>query len=212
MHVGYTCVQTSLPAASRRLLVAVCLVVLPLSVQLERAASVGPSPSKPDNTLSKPITHAVSVDPRATRLRTFFSKLHCPVIDMAEDFIRAADENHLDWRLLPSISVIESSGGKVYINNNIFGWGIGGPLPFPSIRAGLNLVAYKLGNSSLYKNRDVLGKLRLYNPDGRYPYRVISVMKRISPVVDLASFVSTGRPSASDARAASSPELTQLAF
>ena len=210
MHVGYTCVQTSLPAASRRLLVAACLVVLPLSVQLERAASVN-SISKPD-TLSKPITHAVAVDPRATRLRTFFSKLHCPVIDMTEDFIRAADENHLDWRLLPGISVIESSGGKVYINNNIFGWGLGGPLPFPSIRAGLNLVAYKLGNSSLYKDRDVLGKLKLYNPDERYPYRVISVMKRISPVVDLASLVGAGRPSASDAHAASSPELTQLTF
>jgi hypothetical protein len=131
---------------------------------------------------------------------------------MTEDFIRAADENHLDWRLLPGISVIESSGGKVYINNNIFGWGIGGPLPFPSVRAGLNLVAYKLGNSSLYRDRDVFGKLRLYNPDERYPYRVISVMKRISPVVDLASFVGTGRPSASDARAANSPKLTQLAF
>lgn len=211
MHVGYTCVQTSLPAASRRLLIAACLVVLPLSVQLERAASVS-SLSKPANTLSKPITNAVPADPRAARLRTFFSKLHCPVVDMTEDFIRAADENHLDWRLLPGISVIESSGGKVYINNNIFGWGIGGPLPFPSVRAGLNLVAYKLGNSSLYRDRDVFGKLRLYNPDERYPYRVISVMKRISPVVDLASFVGTGRPSASDARAASSPELTQLTF
>lgn len=212
MHVGYTCVQTSLPAASRHLLVAACLLVLPLSVQLERAASVSSAVPKPDNKLSKPVTNAVVVDPRATRLRTFFSKLHCPVIEMTEDFIRAADDNRLDWRLLPGISVIESSGGKAYINNNIFGWGIGGPLPFPSIRAGLNLVAYKLGNSSLYRNRDVLGKLKLYNPDENYPHRVISVMNRISPIVDLASLVGTGRPSASDARAANSPKLAQLAF
>jgi hypothetical protein len=168
-------------------MVAACLMVLPLSVQLERAASVNslrsakPGNAKASTVLSRP----VRVDPRTTRLRTFFSKLHCPVVDMAEDFIHAADDNHLDWRLLPSISVIESSGGKASINNNIFGWGIGGPLPFPSIRAGLNVVAYKLGNSSLYRDRDVLGKLKLYNPDESYPYRVISVMNRISPVVDL---------------------------
>jgi hypothetical protein len=188
-------------------------MVLPLSVQLERAASVSPAPDARLNVIkSAPASHRVVVDPRATRLRKFFSKLHCPVVDMAEDFIRAADSNHLDWRLLPSISVIESSGGKAYINNNIFGWGTGGPLPFPSIRAGLNEVAFKLGNSSLYRNRDVFGKLRLYNPDESYPYRVISVMNRISPVADLAGFAGQGRPSASDAHAANSPKLTQLAF
>lgn len=189
MHVGYTCVQTSLPAASKRLLVAACLMVLPLSVQLEKAASVGSRADAQRNTIKfVPASRQVVVDPRTTRLKTFFSKLHCPVVDMAEDFIRAADDNHLDWRLLPSISVIESSGGKAYVNNNIFGWGTGGPLPFPSIRAGLNLVAFKLGKSSLYRNRDLFGKLRLYNPDESYPHRVINVMNRISPVVNLAGF------------------------
>ncbi len=214
MHVGYTCVQTSLPAASKRLLVAACLMVLPLSVQLEKAASVGPVPdTKPETIKSSSASgQRVFTDPRTTRLKRFFSKLHCPVIDMAEDFIRAADENHLDWRLLPSISVIESSGGKAYINNNIFGWGTGGPLPFPSIRAGLNLVAFKLGKSALYRNRDVFGKLRIYNPDESYPHRVMTVMNRISPVVDLAELIGKGRPSASDAPPADSPRLTQLAF
>ncbi len=212
MHVGYTCVQTSLPAASRRLLVAACLLVLPLSVQLEKAASVSPVPGKSNMIKFASASRQVAVDPRTTRLKKFFSKLHCPVVDMAEDFIRAADDNHLDWRLLPSISVIESSGGKSYVNNNIFGWGTGGPLPFPSIRAGLNVVAFKLGNSSLYRNRDVFGKLRLYNPDESYPYKVISVMKRISPVVDLPNLMAKGRPSAPDARPADSLRLSQLSF
>jgi hypothetical protein len=106
---------------------------------------------------------------------------------MAEDFVRAADDNHLDWRLLPSISVIESSGGKAYRNNNIFGWGIGGPLPFPSIRAGLNMVAFKLGKSALYRNLDIPGKLRVYNPDASYPGKVMDVMNRISLVADFGS-------------------------
>ncbi|MBV9611265.1 MAG: glucosaminidase domain-containing protein, partial [Acidobacteriaceae bacterium] len=103
---------------------------------------------------------------------------------LAEDFVQAADENQLDWRLLPSISVIESGGGKAYRNNNIFGWNNGATL-FPSIRAGLNEVAYKLSHSPLYRNRDIPGKLRLYNPDESYAGAVVSVMNRISPVVNL---------------------------
>ncbi len=105
---------------------------------------------------------------------------------MAEDFVHAADDNHLDWRLLPSISVIESGGGKAYRNNNIFGWGINGLWLFPSIRAGLNLVAFKLGRSPLYRNHDVVGKLHLYNPDETYASKVMEVMNRISPKVDLS--------------------------
>ena len=123
-------------------------------------------------------------DPRTVRLRRFLSHLHCPVSYLAEDFIHAADDNGLDWRLLPSISVIESGGGKAYKNNNIFGWRNGDEF-FPTLRAGLHEVAFKLGKSSLYQNRDVFGKLRLYNPDETYPGTVMSVMNRISPVVNL---------------------------
>lgn len=123
-------------------------------------------------------------DPRTVRLRRFLSKLHCPVVTLSEDFVRAADDNQLDWRLLPSIAVIESSGGKAYRNNNVFGWRNGDQV-FPSIRAGLNHVAYKLGRSPLYRSRSSLGKLRLYNPNEEYPGNVMAVMNRISPVIDL---------------------------
>lgn len=123
-------------------------------------------------------------DPRTARLRRFLSKLHCPVAVMSEDFVRAADDNQLDWRLLPSIAVIESSGGKAYRNNNIFGWRNGDQY-FPTIRAGLNHVAYKLGRSPLYRSRSSLAKLRLYNPNEAYPGNVMAVMNRISPVVNL---------------------------
>jgi hypothetical protein len=103
---------------------------------------------------------------------------------MASDFIHVADENSLDWRLLPSISVIESGGGKAYRNNNIFGWN-NGLEPFPSLRAGLDLVASRLSHSPIYRNRDVIGKLHLYNPDETYADRVLGVMHRISPNVNI---------------------------
>src|SRR5205823_5371402 len=125
-----------------------------------------------------------SLDPRTVRLKKFFAKLHCPVIDLADEFVHAADDNQLDWRLLPSISVIESGGGKAYKNNNILGWNQGLEA-FPTIRAGIHKVAFKLGKSPLYRDRDLLGKLRLYNPDENYPGSVLSVMNRISPEVNL---------------------------
>ena len=150
------------------------LLVFPLTAKLETVPVAKPVPAKPPQKPAKK-------DQRAVRLRSFFAKLHCPVLNMSEDFVQAADKNHLDWRLLPSISIIESGGGKAYRNNNLFGWDQGDQA-FPSLRAGLDLVAYKLGKSPLYRNRDVVGKLRIYNPDLTYPAKVINVMNRISPV------------------------------
>ena len=89
-------------------------------------------------------TNAMAVlpqpDMRVIRLRAFFQEYNCPIEDLADDFIAAADMNDLDWRLLPSISFIESSGGKRYLNNNIFGWD-SCRWDSPSIRTGIYHVA-----------------------------------------------------------------------
>ena len=147
-----------------------------------------------ETTLSKPKADMVGVfnshprtDPRTIRLKKFLVKLRCPVAYLSEDFVRAADDNHLDWRLLPSIAIIESGGGKAYIRekHNIFGWG-GGEIYFTSVRAGLQTVAYELGRGSLYRRHNSLGKLHLYNPDENYAQQVMAVMRRISPVVKLS--------------------------
>jgi len=127
-------------------------------------------------------------DPRTIRLKKFLNKLHCPVAYLSEEFVRAADDNHLDWRLLPSIAIIESGGGKAYIRekNNIFGWG-GGEVYFTSVSAGLHTVAHELGRAPLYRRHNSLGKLHLYNPDENYAQQVLAVMRRISPVTKLRS-------------------------
>src|SRR6185437_6402242 len=178
MQVRYSCLGKKLSVLSKHMMIIAGLVAVPVTAKLETVPAVKAIPEKP------PKAPAVKPDPRAVRLRHFFAKLHCPVLNLSEDFIHAADDNHLDWRLLPSISVIESGGGKAYRNNNLFGWDQGDQ-SFPSLRAGLNLVAYKLGRSPLYRNRDVMGKLRIYNPNASYPGKVMDVMNRISPVVGL---------------------------
>jgi hypothetical protein len=172
MQVGYEALRKKLPLGAKHLLVAAgVLITLPVVAKVDaalpkRAAVLTAQPGAPDS--------------RAIQLRKFLGRLHCPIVDMAEDFVHAADDNHLDWRLLPSIAVIESSGGKAYRQNNIFGWDEG-QASFPTIRAGLNEVAYKLGRAPLYRPLDSLGKLLMYNPDEFYADRVLAVMKRISP-------------------------------
>lgn len=172
-------------SVSKNLLVVAGILAAPVTtVRIEQAAPARPAPPRQD--LAKP------ADPRTIRLQRFFSKLHCPIKNLSEDFIRVADDNNLDWRLLPSISIVESSGGKAFKNNNILGWA-NGDRSFPTIRAGIAEVAFKLGKSSLYRHRDTEAKLRLYNPNDDYPSRVKEIMQRICPVRDLKLIASERR-------------------
>ncbi len=119
-------------------------------------------------------------DPRLLRLQQFFAVRNCPLREAAADFLAAADRNALDWRLLPSISIIESSGGKDYRNNNVFGWDT--PLQnFSSVREGIHYVAAQLALADRYRNKSLDGKLKTYNPNPEYPGKVKAVMQALGP-------------------------------
>ena len=117
-------------------------------------------------------------DPRLLRLQAYFTERKCPLHYLAADFLAAADENRLDWRLLPSLSMVETGGGRGTRNNNIFGWNCG-RTSFRSIRESIPIVAAKLSQSRLYKGKDTDGILRTYNANPRYGERVKAVMRTI---------------------------------
>lgn len=123
-------------------------------------------------------------DPRLESLNKFFQAGDCPAQDFSEEFLRAADQHNLDWRLLPSISVVESGGGRNAKNNNLFGWDCGKAI-FSSVRACIHDVARSLATSKLYRNKGVDEILRMYNPNASYPEAVKSVMRRISTSEEL---------------------------
>jgi hypothetical protein len=118
-------------------------------------------------------------DSRLETLRSFFRKYACPAGIYSRAFLEAADDYALDWRLLPSISYIETTGGKVARNNNLFGWD-SGRTRFPSPTAGIYTVAYRLAHSVLYKDKDLDGVLVTYNHSAAYGRRVKSVMRQIA--------------------------------
>jgi hypothetical protein len=124
----------------------------------------------------------VKSDPRYILLNEFLTDRACPIARHTADFIIAADRNDLDWRLLPSISIIESGGGKDYRNNNVLGWD-SCRTRFPSIQEGIHLVASHLANSKLYRHKPLEDMLRTYNAaNPNYAVKVKQVMRSISPV------------------------------
>ena len=119
-------------------------------------------------------------DPRLGSLRKFFRNAECPAERYAAAFLEAADHYELDWRLLPSLSYIESTGGKSARHNNLFGWD-SGKAHFPSPVAGIHAVGYRLSHSELYKDKKLDKLLATYNPNVEYGRKVKSVMRRIAP-------------------------------
>lgn len=188
MSFGYSLLKMNISKYTKQLTVAAGLLALPFTMQIESSVAAKQAPVLKAPAKPVPAKLFVATEPktdrRTVRLRTFLGRLQCPVSNLAQEFVNVADENRLDWRLLPSISVIESGGGKAYRNNNVLGWSNGGVF-FPSIGSGIRTVAYKLGRSALYRNRDSRGKLLLYNPDPEYAQKVVHVMNEISPVVNL---------------------------
>ena len=135
--------------------------------------------------ISRGQTHVAPVadyrsDPRLESLKRFFEKAACPALEYVSSFLEAADIYDLDWRLLPSISYIESAGGKTAANNNLFGWDAG-RARFSSSVAAIHEVGYRLTHSVLYRNKDLDAILATYNPVTGYAAKVKSVMRQISP-------------------------------
>jgi hypothetical protein len=150
---------------SSGLVVLAGMVALPASVAPQRV----PASPAPD----------CRRDARLETLRRFFRKCGCPAGMYSLGFLEAADDYALDWRLLPSISYVETTGGKAARNNNLFGWD-SGRTHFSSPTMGIHAVAYHLAHSVLYKDKSLDGVLAAYNHSPAYRRNVKSVMKRLA--------------------------------
>ena len=133
------------------------------------------------NFAQQPSQSAYKNDPRLFRLQAFFRDSGSLLERLAPDFLEAADSHGLDWRLLPSISLVETGCGKTAVGNNIFGWD-SGRKEFTSLREAIHSVASRLGESKLYRGTDLGPILATYNPRPQYAGLVRSVMKQLGPL------------------------------
>lgn len=101
------------------------------------------------------ITHSFTLesDTREKRLSDYLSDKNSPLTSYAPTFIKIADENNLDWRLLPAISGVESGYGRVQLEGsyNPFGWG-GGYLYLDSWEEGIRTVALGIKTNWIDRN------------------------------------------------------------
>lgn len=80
-----------------------------------------------ESTDNAEITTNKIADTRVEKIRTYLNKRNAPLADYAMEFVAAADEYGIDYRLVASISVIESEGGKhTFRPYNAWGWGKSG--------------------------------------------------------------------------------------
>lgn len=73
------------------------------------------------------------------RIREFYARWNAPMADNAEFIVDTAEKYGIDWRLIPAISIVESTGGiYCFRSYNAFGWG---KMSFSSLEEAIDTVA-----------------------------------------------------------------------
>ena len=68
-------------------------------------------------------TKFFTLDPRVLAMSKFLQDYHSPMAKYANIFVEEADKNGLDWRLVASISGVESAFGNLIPKGSNNGWG-----------------------------------------------------------------------------------------
>jgi hypothetical protein len=120
------------------------------------------------------------IDPRAARLEKFFELYACPAPHYVGEYLKAADEHGLDYRLLPAVSIRETQCGQAQWENNRWGYHPG-LQRFPSVLVGIDFMAWVLVEGEYYKGKTLEQKLLMYNHRPAYTDEVKGIMRQIEP-------------------------------
>ena len=132
---------------------------------------------------------AKDLEAKAKAIDSYFKSYDMPLLGMGMKMVMEAEKNGIDWRLLPAISVIESTGGKFACKNathSFFGWG-SCKIDFDSREEAIEIVAMNLGGNNPNTDHHYAGKttkeiLQKYNPPSivpNYAHKVMKVMDAI---------------------------------
>ena len=112
-----------------------------------------------------------------------------PLAGYGAKMVEEAEENGLDWRLLPAVALRESSGGKKACDHNPFGWA-SCRVDFKDTNEAIEVVARNLGGKNPktadYYKGDTRSKLQSYNGTvvPGYPDQVLRIMEKIEKDAD----------------------------
>lgn len=126
------------------------ILILPILFSTQPAVAGGAVEKKPQSEQIE----AKQLDPQAKILAAYFKKYNSPLEYHAQDFIDAAREYDLDWKLVPAIAGVESTFGKFIPGGfNGWGWGVYGTqaVYFTSWREGIFTVSKGLKENYINK-------------------------------------------------------------
>ena len=95
-------------------------------------------------------------------------------------YITYAEQYQIDYRLLPAISVAESSAGNHACGYNWWGWQSCKGYNFGSVTEGIQFVSEKLGTGYYYCGKSIKDKIHSYNGNPSYWIQIKGFLKEIS--------------------------------
>jgi len=140
----------------------------PIYVRVYAASNIQSSPYNKSSDGPKSVSYQIEAKKidREASLKKFLKKYNSPLVDSSKTFIEIADKYSIDYRILPSISCIESGCGKVLIEGtyNPFGWGKG-RIKFTSYDEAITKVGKGLDEIYLSRGLTTVEKIApVYNP------------------------------------------------
>lgn len=110
---------------------------------------------------------------KAAKIDAYFGKYELPAEGYGMAMVEAAHKYGLDWRLLPALAKLETTGGKHVCKNpkganNWFGWG-SCKIAFNSVEESFDVIAKNLSGNNprtekFYKDKSIEKILEVYNP------------------------------------------------
>lgn len=158
------------------------LIVMPLMVTNILAGVPGSA-----TIMTGEVNSVVTPDVRAEKIDQYFKSYNMPLAGYGQKMVEVADKNDIDWRLIPALAVIESTGGKFAckkVTFSAFGWG-SCKINFKSYDQAINDLGSHLGGnkpntSRYYEGKDTKGILAKYNSViPNYTAKVMNVMDAI---------------------------------
>ncbi len=121
------------------------------------------------------------------KIRRYFNRYHLPLAKYADEFVESAHRYGVDWKLLPAIGFIESTGGKFACGNgshNAFGWH-SCKKHFRSYKESIDFISKNLAGkhpstARYYRGKSVRGVLEAYNPPSVVPDYADKVMHQMT--------------------------------
>ncbi len=133
---------------------------------------------------------------KAEVIDNYFASKGAPLSGYGLKFVKEAEKNSLDWRLLPAIAMRESTGGKFACTNakapnNSFGWH-SCKRGFDSVEESIEYISKTISgnnkNAKAYREDMTTEEiLKTYNPDSivpGYSKQVIKIMDTIAPLIE----------------------------